>query len=56
MFSVEVEGITDGLCAIQKLERDRAVAELTSKIKTFSPDFLQALTKALLHIVTDSSR
>ncbi|KAK4314086.1 hypothetical protein Pmani_014616 [Petrolisthes manimaculis] len=55
MFSVEMENITDGLCASQKLERDRAVADLSSKIKSFSPDLLQSLMKALLQIVTDSS-
>ncbi|KAG7166267.1 putative HEAT-like repeat-containing protein [Homarus americanus] len=55
MFGQEVERIIGGLCAAQKLERDRAVADLNVKIKNFSPELIQSLQKALLSIVSDSA-
>ncbi|XP_045581052.1 uncharacterized protein [Procambarus clarkii] len=55
MFGQEVENVVTRLCASQKLERDRAVADLTLKIKSFSPELIESLQKALLNIVSDSS-
>lgn len=56
MMGVEVERVVGGLCAAQKLERDRAVADLHLKIKSYSPELVLSLHTALLHILTDSTR
>lgn len=53
MFGQEVERVVGGLCANQKLERDRAVVDLNVKIKSFSPELIQSLQKALLNIISD---
>ena len=56
MLGLEVERVVGGLCARQKLERDRAVADLNLKIKTYSPELVQSLHTAILDIITDSTR
>lgn len=54
-MGVEVERVVGGLCAAQKLERDRAVADLHLKIKSYSSELVLSLHTALLHILTDST-
>lgn len=55
MYSLEVDRVVGGLCAGQKLERDRAVADLNLKVKTYSPELVQSLHTAILDILTDST-
>lgn len=54
MIGQDVDSIVSSLCASQKLERDRAVAELNAKIKSLPPEIILSLQKALLNIIIDS--
>ncbi|XP_066947983.1 uncharacterized protein [Macrobrachium rosenbergii] len=53
MVGEELETIVTSLCANQKLERDRAVAELGLKIKSLPPGVIESLEKTLLEIILD---
>ncbi|XP_068210561.1 uncharacterized protein [Palaemon carinicauda] len=53
MTGQDVESIFTSLCANQKLERDRAVAELGLKVKLLPTEILQGLQKNLLDVILD---
>ncbi|KAK7067123.1 hypothetical protein SK128_006222 [Halocaridina rubra] len=53
MIEVDIETIVKSLCASQKLERDRAIADLSGKLKSIPPELIQSLQKLLLNIAND---